>query len=309
LRGKAHGAWILHELTRDLPLDFFVLYSAAGTFLGASGQGAYPAANAELDALARARRRLGLPALSVAWGAWADVGMMAALAGRGSDVWAARGLGTITSDLGFSVLERLLRDAATAAVVLPIDWSQFLAHLPSGVDRSFFAAVAADKLAIDATGQRAEAVNVVSELRALPAGQRKERLAAQLMERARQVIGLDATTPVNPRVPLKELGLDSLMAVELRNVLARAIGQPLPATLLFDYPTVDALADYLMPALALGRSDEQEPVPSARASSRAEDVDSIALAGLSDDEAEALLLKEIETGFSRKSPVGSGYDH
>ena len=68
LRGKVHGAWLLHTLTQDLPLDFFILYSAAGVVLGAPGQGLYPAANAELDALARFRRRLGLKALSVAWG-------------------------------------------------------------------------------------------------------------------------------------------------------------------------------------------------------------------------------------------------
>src|SRR5690606_22119878 len=90
LRGKAHGAWVLHHITRGLALDFFLLYSAAGLWLGAAGQGLYPAANAQLDALAQARHRAGLPALSVAWGAWGDVGMAARGAVHGHDAWAAR---------------------------------------------------------------------------------------------------------------------------------------------------------------------------------------------------------------------------
>src|SRR5690606_23875537 len=106
LRGKAHGAWVLHELTRGAPLDFFILYSAAGLWLGAAGQGLYPAANAELDALAQARRRAGWPALSVAWGAWGDVGMAARGAVQGHDAWAARGLRPLTPASGFSALAR-----------------------------------------------------------------------------------------------------------------------------------------------------------------------------------------------------------
>ena len=91
-RGKVEGAWILHELTRDIPLDFFVLYSAAGAVLGAPGQGMYAAANAELDALAHFRHSIGLPATSVAWGPWGGAGMAAELVNRGRDVFAARGL-------------------------------------------------------------------------------------------------------------------------------------------------------------------------------------------------------------------------
>ena len=142
LRGKVDGAWILHEITRDIPLEFFVLYSAAGVLLGAAGQGMYPAANAELDALAYVRRRLGLPALSVAWGPWTGAGMAADLATRGRDVWQDRGLGKIEPAAGFSQLERLLADGATYCAVIPIRWSHFLAQLPAGADRDFFSAVA-----------------------------------------------------------------------------------------------------------------------------------------------------------------------
>ncbi len=300
LRGKAHGARVLHALTRDLPLDFFVLYSAAGVLLGAPGQGPYAAANAELDALALARKRLGLPALSVAWGAWADVGMAAALASRGPDVWAARGLGKIEPAAGFAQLERLLREDATYAAVMPMQWPRFFAQLGPEADRSFFAA-------LEDQGQRARPATaaaaatgptVVEELRTTPAVQRRARMIAFLTERALHVIGKDPSTPVSPKAPLREAGLDSLMAVELRNALARAVGKPLQATLLFDYPTLDALADHLIRVLALAADPQAERIEPKPASSKVA-VDG--LAELSDQEAEALLLEELEAGAFRST--------
>ena len=290
LRGKVDGAWILHELTRDMPLEFFVLYSAAGVVLGAAGQGMYPAANAELDALAYVRRRLGLPALSVAWGPWAGAGMAADLAARGRDVWQDRGLGKIEPAAGFSQLERLLADGATYGAVIPIRWAHFLAQLPAGADRDFFSAVApAPSLKAKAAAPAQGAV-ILERLKALPLGQRRQELIAYLTERALHVLGLDATTPVEPRIPLKEMGLDSLMAVELRNSLVRSGGQSLPATLLFDYPTLDALATYLARAWRL-EADAADAIGAATTTS-AKSMN--AVAELSDKEAEALLLEELE---------------
>jgi NADPH:quinone reductase-like Zn-dependent oxidoreductase/acyl carrier protein len=289
LRGKAHGALVLHELTRELPLDFFVLYSAAGLLLGAPGQGAYPAANAVLDALAQARRRAGLPALSVAWGLWTGVGMAADAAGRARGAWEGRGLGHVDPALGFARLEGLLREAATHAAVLPIDWARFLAGLPAGADRAFFAAVeAGTRRAPSRAPAPAPAAALPERLRGMPASQRRPALLAELAGHAAQVIGLDAAARIDPAVPLKELGLDSLMAVELRNVLARALGRALPATLLFDHPTLDALAAHLARALELD-ADARAAPPAAAERAAERDV-----AALSDAEAEALLLAELD---------------
>jgi polyketide synthase 12 len=131
---------------------------------------------------------------------------------------------------------------------------------------------------------------LVSRLGALPAGQRRATLLTFLSERALQIIGLDAATPVDPAVPLKDLGLDSLMAVELRNTLARAVGQPLPATLVFDYPTLDALGAHLAKLLGLdAQPSPREPIAGPPPGAEARDE----VAQLSDAEAEAALLAEL----------------
>lgn len=285
MRGKADGAWHLHALLRERPLDFFVLYSAAGWLLGASGQGAYAAANAALDSLAMARHAAGLPALSVAWGRW-NMGMAA-----GADApWTARGLGAIDAAEAFPRLERLLQAPVARAVILPIDWTRFLAQLPPGVDRRFFGAVApTERVRTPEPGRGA----LLARLRSLAPTRRRDALMEHLAERATQVLGLDRRTPIDSSRALKDVGLDSLMAVELRNALARSTGHPLPATLLFDYPTLDALAAHLVRVLEL------EGAPSAAAPS-ADGAASVAVStlaavsALSDDEAEALLLRELD---------------
>ena len=296
LRGKAHGAWVLHELTQELPLDFFVLYSAAGLQLGASGQGLYPAANAQLDALAQARRRLGLTALSVAWGAWTGVGMAARQAAGGHDTWAARGLGAIQPAEGFSLLERLLREDLAHAVVMPIDWTRFLARRDLGGDEEFFAAVAPHTgapplVAATAPPQGSAAIR----LKALPAAQRRDALMAHLAERTRHVLGLDADMSLDAGAALKDAGLDSLMAVELRNLLNRESPQALPVTLLFDYPTLDALADYLEGLWGLDGTEAPRRLTDGPARSAADDGVGI-IAEMSDADAEAALLAELDRG-------------
>jgi acyl transferase domain-containing protein/NADPH:quinone reductase-like Zn-dependent oxidoreductase/acyl carrier protein len=300
--GKAHGAWILHDLTRDIPLDFFVMYSAAGVLLGAPGQGVYPAANAELDALARMRRRLGLPALSVAWGAWAGTGMAAEMAAQGHDQWADRGLRKIEPAEGFARLEALMRDGATCAVVLPIDWGRFLSRLPEGMDPAFFAPVAqrASGSGSDVTAKHE--ANVAIQVRSLPAGQRREALLRHLTERALHVLGLEPSTAMDPRTPMRDIGLDSLMAVELRNALTRSIGRALPATLLFDYPTLDALTNHLARFMDLDIDESAREDSSAAASAAKNAKAKTELDTLSDAEAEALLLAELGDAATGEAP-------
>jgi acyl transferase domain-containing protein/Zn-dependent alcohol dehydrogenase/acyl carrier protein len=287
MAGKAHGARVLHTLTRHLPLDFFILYSAAGAVLGAAGQGVYPAANMELNALAQARRAQGLPALSVAWGAWGGEGMASSSDAAG--VWEARGLRHITPESGFARLEQLLRAEVSTGIVLPIDWSRFLARLPEGLGREFFQALApadVDRAAPSHVARQGPTIE--EQLGRAPAGQRRQLMIAHVRERALHVLGLEPTTVVSERAPLKDAGLDSLMAVELRNTLVRSMGKALPATLLFDYPTLETLAGYLLRTSGLEQTASRQPVEAPVA------VDASGIAALSDEEAEAQLIAELE---------------
>lgn len=302
LSGKAHGARVLDALTRELPLDFFVLYSAVGLLLGPAGQGAYAAANAELDALAYARRAAGRPALSVAWGLWRDGGMGARLAASGHDAWSARGMGWIGADAAFARLEGLLREGVTHAAVAPIDWRRFLAHLPEGSDAAFFERLAARMPIRSATAAVPMPAGRVPQWRLLPEAQRREAVQTHVMEQALQVLGLPPTTALEPRLPLKEAGLDSLMAVELRNALARSIGQSLPATLLFDHPSLDALTNFLVAHLGLQEMPEAIADSTNVRDLRMDYEARAAVAALSDDEAEAALLAELEAAAPRSRP-------
>jgi acyl carrier protein len=226
--------------------------------------------------------------------------MAAAASAKGADIWSARGLGWIAPADGFVRLEHLLRSNLAHAAVLPIDWSRFGAHLAPGPDRDYFSAV----LPADATAARsAKAVAAsgdtrVAQWRAAPAAQRRSLVLAHIAEQALNVLGLSPATELDPRAPLKDAGLDSLMAVELRNALTRSIGQSLPATLLFDYPSLEALATHLMSVLLLNApfsAEKAEPRGTAASSPAA-----VAVAALSDAEAEAELLAELN-GSARGS--------
>jgi len=294
-RGKVHGARVLDALTRDVPLDFFVTYTSAGLLLGPTGQAPYAAANAELEALVSARRGAGRHALSVAWGQWDGGGMASRLREKGDTRWSERGLGWMTPDDALAQLERLLRDDATAALVMAMDWDRFLAQLPDGMDRLVFSAVApstsrrggATARERDAT---AAGVTVVDDWRASPPAQRRRLVMGHVAGRARHVLGQDDTFVVDERLPLKEVGLDSLMAVELRNALTRSLGRSLPATLLFDHPTLDALTTYVLAALEL---EPDEPENPRRVDPAPLAVADEALLAMSEEEAEALLLAEL----------------
>jgi hypothetical protein len=198
---------------------------------------------------------------------------------------------------GFPALEQLLRGGAVHALVLPIRWKDFLGQPTPGLDRAFFEAVAPKTAEPQPMQTARSAGRLGAKLKALAPAQRRQALLAELTARAVQVIGLEAGVAIDPRVPLREVGLDSLMSVELRNILARAVGQPLPATLVFDHPTADALADHLLKLLGAEPSAKPEHAAAAPApqDQRAhEDV-----AALSDAEAEAALLAELADGGAR----------
>jgi acyl transferase domain-containing protein/NADPH:quinone reductase-like Zn-dependent oxidoreductase len=305
LAPKVEGTWHLHALTRHRPLDFFVLYSSGSAVLGSAGQGNHAAANAFLDALAQARRALGLPALSINWGVWSEIG-----AAAGGDIGAraaGRGIGTIDPAAGLAVLDHLLgatadRSWAVPAQVMaaPVDWGRFRRHRAPGVPAPFFAdlEVRAAFAPPPPTAAAAPAPGVQSDLAhrlmEAPPDNRPPLMLAHVRAQARRVLGLGPAQPLDDRQPLSELGLDSLMAVELRNVLGAdlALARSLPATLVFDYPSVASLADCLLEELFGAADGAAGPT----ANGGGESLAVAELATLSEEAAEALLRKELGAG-------------
>ncbi len=245
---KVVGASLLDRLTRADALDFFVLFSSVAGMLGSAGQANHAGANAFLDLLAARRRSEGLPGLSIAWGPWSDVGAAAdrGLAARLAEL----GLGTVTPGQGLQALERVMGEELVQVAVQPADWHTVLERQPRraallGVLASRSAAVSPS---LPGAGTRRA---LREEVALVPAGRVRPVIAAFVREMALNALGLDQARVLDPATPLGDLGLDSLLSVELRNTLGTAIGKPLPATLLFDHPTVDALTDVLVRELGL----------------------------------------------------------
>jgi acyl transferase domain-containing protein/aryl carrier-like protein len=246
---KVLGAWNLHQLLREYPLDLFVLCSSCSSLLGSPGQAHYTAANAFLDGLAHHRRALGLPALSINWGAWTEVGLAAAHESRGVRL-EARGVLGMSPDECAAAFGRLLRDdldRPQRAVMrfLPRTWQEF--HLAAA--RSPFLSALLDETAPGVPAGE-EKSGLAERLLALPVPQRRTELESLVREQVGRVLGKDpARIAVN--TPLQQGGLDSLMAMELRNRLELLSGLPLNVTLIWRHPTVAALCDYLAGALAI----------------------------------------------------------
>jgi acyl carrier protein len=291
MAAKALGAWHLHELTRDRPLDVFVLYSSVVSLLGSPGQANYAAANAFLDALAHERRRLGLPGLAINWSAFSEVGMAAAQANRGERL-ASRGLGSLTVAQGHEVLERLWAGPAAQVAVVPLDVRQWLEFYVAA-DGPFWS----ELRDAERPAAAAAAHPLHEALRPLEPVGRRRVLERHVVEQLARVLRLEVDR-IDGSKTMGELGLDSLMNLELRNRLEAQLGLALAPTLLFTYPTIAALSDHLLGALDLPAP--APPPPSAvAANARPDDARfAEAVSRMSDEEAERLLRETLEAALS-----------
>ncbi len=298
---KVAGAWNLHTRCASLPLDFFVVFSSIASVLGSPGQGSYAAANAFLDALAAERRATGRPGLSVSWGPWAEAGMAAALGERDRRRWEDKGVRAHAPAAALDELERLLATDAAHVMVAAIDWDRHLPTFPEGAGRPLAG------LARGSTPRAAVAVapperpELLRRLDALPLARRSAGVLAHVGEQVVRVLQLAPTHALDPERGLKDLGLDSLMAVELRNRLQASTGRALPTTLAFDYPSVAAIARYLEREVL-----ELEPA-AARPATPGEPAGLVdEVRGLSEDEASRLLLDELARGQTAVREVIDG---
>jgi acyl transferase domain-containing protein/NADPH:quinone reductase-like Zn-dependent oxidoreductase/ubiquinone/menaquinone biosynthesis C-methylase UbiE/acyl carrier protein len=259
---KVTGSLILHRLTEPDALDFFVLFSSAASVFGSPGQGNHAAANAFMDTLAATRAAAGMQGLSINWGAWEGAG--AAVDRNVTGHAREAGYGVIDPQGGFLALEAALNRGRPQVIVFPADWPRFLQRIPrDGHLRAFLTNFTGPGLAApqgpgdrgngggsigdsipDSVGSQT-APSFADRLAAVAPNQRRAVVIDQIRRDTARVLGLENFELLPNNKPLNELGLDSLMAVELCNCLGKALGRTLPATLLYDYPTVEVLASYL----------------------------------------------------------------
>ncbi|WP_330276707.1 SDR family NAD(P)-dependent oxidoreductase [Lentzea sp. NBC_00516] len=249
---KVNSAFVLDELTRDMDLDAFVLFSSVAGSVGNMGQGNYAAANSVLDAIAQQRHQAGRAATSIAWGAWAGDGM------AGDDRVAEHikqvGAASLDPELAITALRHLVAHGTATAVVADLRAPQLLMALLSLRPTPVMSELPGAREALDElAAARAESDSAAAEfrrsLRSLPTGERVTPVLDLVRMRAAVVLGHAGKEAVASDKAFRDIGFDSLTAVDLRNHLSSITGLALPASLVFDYPTPLALAEFLLDEL------------------------------------------------------------
>jgi myxalamid-type polyketide synthase MxaB len=262
---KVRGAWELHVQTRSLPLDFFVCFSSRAALLGSPGQGNHAAASAFLDALVHHRRHRGLTGLSINWGPWADASISPEIRAR----LQAHGEGPLEPETGMHLFARALAQRTPQIAAMRVDWGRYGDAYPAP---EFLVG-----LGIGAPGP-----TLLQRLRDAPLDWRTEMLESFVRSEVARVLG-HAPGSFSRVQGFADLGMDSLASIELRTHLEQALGCRLPATLAFDYPTVDALVAYLLDKLPPRPAPADVPTGTG-------DLDN-----LTRDEIAALLATELST--------------
>ncbi|MGW3570400.1 SDR family NAD(P)-dependent oxidoreductase, partial [Streptomyces sp. NPDC000941] len=260
LRPKVAGAVNLHRLTADTPLDLFLLVSSAAGVVGNAGQSNYAAANAFLDQLAHHRRALGLPGVSVSFGPWSGAGLAAEHADL--ERMARSGYRALTPDQACELVELSLSHRAPHLVAWALDRSR----LRDTFTHDGGPAAALWRTLLPAPEAARGRAALADRLARLPETEQAERVRSLIREEAARVLGLRSPDAIRPDQPLRELGMDSLMAVELRNRIGARLGSRLAATVLFDHPTTARLADHLLNTVfASADRTAKRPAPGAPA--------------------------------------------
>ncbi|MFI6231772.1 type I polyketide synthase, partial [Micromonospora echinospora] len=282
MAGKVAGAAYLDEFLGDRPLDAFVTFASISGVWGSGGQGAYAAANAYLDALAEQRRARGLAATSISWGAWAEGGM--ATTEEAQRLLSRRGLNPMQPAAALLALRRAVEHGETCLVVADVDWATFAPAYASARPRPLLDDIAEAREALtadpaDETTDHATALR--DRLADLTRAERDRHLTDLVRDHAAAVLGHSGTDAVSPKRAFKELGFDSLTAVELRNQITGATGLALPTTLIFDYPNPAALAGHLASLLRLDDAESASAGTPAGPAGRDSADEPIAIVGMS----------------------------
>ena len=241
LRPKLDGAWWLHKFSAGYKLDCFVMFASAASVMGAAGQANHAAANACLDALAHFRRANGLPATSIDWGPWCEIGAASSVEkARGE----SRGVSFISPRQGIDLLRRILQENLSQVAVLPIDWEKYLRTM-RGACPPFLQELEGARTNRYPTRSTSEAAAAELDLSLFPIEQRPQLIRGYVRRRVAHALQVADDSAIGSDEPLSELGLDSLMALELKNELQKLVRVALPSDLFFRYPTIDSVSTFL----------------------------------------------------------------
>ncbi|NEO94114.1 MAG: SDR family NAD(P)-dependent oxidoreductase [Moorea sp. SIO3G5] len=241
LRPKVKGGWNLHQLCEKENLDFFVCFSSIASVWGFRGQAHYAAANQFLDGLMHYRSSLGLPGLAINWGPWAGESMRTAEA---QELLDQIGVEALPPELVVSALEHLISADQVQVTVSRNDWSRFKAMYALKRPRPLLELIATPTEEVETKTDITP--SLLQRLEAVTETQRREVLRQALQEEVARVLGLSMTNKPGLEEGFFELGMDSLMAVELQNRLSKLLGMNLSSTLTFDFPNIEKLEKYLI---------------------------------------------------------------
>jgi acyl transferase domain-containing protein/surfactin synthase thioesterase subunit/acyl carrier protein len=249
---RVYGSWLLHEYTKGLELDFFVLQSSLWSVLGSAGQGNYTASSAFLDALAVHRRASGLPAIAINWSAWSGGGLATVSGARGEAMLSSLGMKFVSPDRAMAMFDNVVQRGIDQIAIAVTDWptyanktgrSPFLAELLNGNEVSTVAKSARGSVTADAPHSAVNngAVNNGAVNNGAVNGHARQHLLNRLQQHI--TIKLGFSEAIEPDQPLNEIGLDSLMSVSLSNSLEDEFGIPVPIADLISGPTINQLVD------------------------------------------------------------------
>ncbi|MEV6766387.1 type I polyketide synthase, partial [Streptomyces sp. NPDC051105] len=275
MRPKVDAALHLHELTAGMELSAFVLFSSVAALIGSPGQGNYAAANAGLDALAAQRRAAGLPATSLAWGLWADAtGMTGELDEGGVARWAGMGVRALPTELGLELFGAACRRDAALVVPVQLDLVALRAQARSGLLPALLRGLV--RMPVRRAGAGG---SLAQRLADVPQADWERVVLELVLAQVAAVLGHASAAAIDPGRAFKELGFDSLGAVELGNRLTQASGVRLPSTLVFDHPSPAAVARFLLAEVGGGEGVDERRVVRVRRSSRVDEP--LAIVGMS----------------------------
>ncbi len=285
---KVMGTWILHELTQHLSLDFFALFSSTTALWGVTNMAHYAAANTFMDSFAHYRRALGLPALSINWGTWEEMRVASA---EDQESIAQFGLKKMPSDQALAILGDLISGTDVAQIaVASVDWAALKPLYEARRERPFLALVGIKPVAMPET--EVGKPQLLDELANVRAEERYELIENYVREQVARVLGIADPLAIDASQGMFEMGMDSLMSVELKGRLEKVVGQSLPSTLTFNYPTVAELTEYFdtrVLATPEPVKDAVVEIPKIETPTETDLSDD-----LSEDELEALLMKKLK---------------